>query len=129
MNLPDALDARDFAEDFKGVSVKALPRAVVDHDDLWLHSPHQSRRARGAARKPMVPSLEKRHCSKLVDGTGQHHFFVPSDVEQQATGRGRYATRNVTNGTNPASAKPQVVEKNGRPVRARTADLYRVNLS
>jgi Phage integrase family len=52
-----------------------------------------------------------------------------ADVEQQATGSGRYVTRNVTNGTNLPAAKPQVVERNGRPVRARTADLYRVKVA
>jgi hypothetical protein len=28
MKLPDALDTRDLAEDFKGAGVKALPSAV-----------------------------------------------------------------------------------------------------
>jgi hypothetical protein len=36
-------------------------------------------------------------------------------------------TNHVTNGTNPQNAPPHVVEKDGRPVRTRTADLYRVN--
>ena len=52
-----------------------------------------------------------------------------ADVEQQATGSGRYVTKHVTNGTNQTNTKPQVVERNGRPVRARTADLYRVKVA
>jgi hypothetical protein len=52
-----------------------------------------------------------------------------ADLEQQATLSGRYVTRNVTNGTNRANARMQVVERSGRPVRARTADLYRVKVA
>ena len=51
------------------------------------------------------------------------------DADKQRTGGRRYVTKHVTNGTNRASAKPQVIEKNGRPVRARTADLYRVKVA
>jgi len=40
--------------------------------------------------------------------------------------RGGNVTNHVTNGTNPKNASPYVVEKYGRPVRTRTADLYRV---
>jgi integrase len=51
-------------------------------------------------------------------------------AETEAQGKeGSYVTKNVTNGTNPASAKRQIVEKYGRPVRARTADLYRVKVA
>jgi len=38
-----------------------------------------------------------------------------------------YVTNHVINSTNPQSASAQVIEKYGRPVRTRTADLYRVN--
>ena len=38
-------------------------------------------------------------------------------------------TNHVTNGTNPQNASPYIVEKNGRPVRTRTADLYRVKVA
>jgi len=35
-------------------------------------------------------------------------------------------TNHVTNGTTSQNASPYVIEKYGRPVRTRTADLYRV---
>jgi integrase len=38
-----------------------------------------------------------------------------------------YGTNYDTNAVMPPKPSPQVVEENGRPVRARTADLYRVN--
>jgi integrase-like protein len=41
----------------------------------------------------------------------------------------RYVTNNVTIPTFETTAKTQVVEKDGRPVRARTADLYRVKVA
>jgi integrase len=42
---------------------------------------------------------------------------------------GGNVTNHVTNGTNPQNASPHVIEKNGRPVRTRTADLYRVKVA
>jgi len=44
-------------------------------------------------------------------------------------GKGGNVTNHVTNGTNPQNASPYVVEKYGRPVRTRTADLYRVKVA
>jgi hypothetical protein len=41
--------------------------------------------------------------------------------------RDGHVTNHVTYATNPPSAFSQVVEKYGRPVRTRTADLYPVN--
>jgi integrase len=38
-------------------------------------------------------------------------------------------TKHVTNGTIPRNRSPYVIEKNGRPVRTRTADLYRVKVA
>src|SRR6202521_3280803 len=46
-------------------------------------------------------------------------------TERQAAS---YVTKNVTNGTIAPTAQTQVVEEYGRPVRARTADLYRVKV-
>jgi integrase len=43
--------------------------------------------------------------------------------------RGGNVTNHVTIGTNPQNASPYVVEKYGRPVRTRTADLYRVKVA
>jgi hypothetical protein len=42
------------------------------------------------------------------------------------TEQGGNVTNHVTNGTNAQKPPPYVVEKYGRPVRTRTADLYRV---
>jgi integrase len=39
-----------------------------------------------------------------------------------------YVTNRATNGTIPDAVRPQVTEEYGRPVRARTADLYRVKV-
>ena len=38
-------------------------------------------------------------------------------------------TNCVTNSTNPQKAAPYSIEKNGRPVRTRTGDLYRVKVA
>jgi Phage integrase family len=42
---------------------------------------------------------------------------------------GVYATNHDTNGAVPPKPGPQLVEGNGRPVRARTADLHRVKVA
>jgi len=42
---------------------------------------------------------------------------------------GGYDTNHDTNAPLPLKPGPQVVEENGRPVRARTADLYRVKVA
>ena len=47
--------------------------------------------------------------------------FAGANSEQ-----GSNVTNHVTNGTNPQKASPYIIEKNGRPVRTRTADLNRV---
>ena len=49
-----------------------------------------------------------------------------SGTEGASTG---YVTNGVTNGTISGDSKSQVVEKDGRPVRTRTADLYRVKVA
>ena len=43
--------------------------------------------------------------------------------------RGGYGTKNVTNEPAEGVPNPQVIEMSGRPVRARTADLYRVKVA
>ena len=45
------------------------------------------------------------------------------------SGQGRNVTKHVTNGTISRKASLYVVEKYGRPVRTRTADLYRVKVA
>jgi integrase len=51
---------------------------------------------------------------------------VTSDGQSERDG---HDTINVTNATNVPGAFPQVVDKYGRPVRTRTADLYRVKVA
>jgi integrase len=45
------------------------------------------------------------------------------------SGQGGNVTKHATNGTNSRKASLYVIEKNGRPVRTRTADLYRVKVA
>jgi integrase len=49
----------------------------------------------------------------------------PTDAGQTPS----YGTKNGTNTSATPTPSPQVAEKNGRPVRARTADLYRVKVA
>ena len=65
-----------------------------------------------------------------------HYSHVRLDAKRSAldalkTGdsTGGYGTNNDTNDVLPPKPGPQVVEENGRPVRARTADLYRVKVA
>jgi len=51
---------------------------------------------------------------------------VNADKDSDCSGND---TNHVTNATKPRTANPQVVEKYGRPVRTRTADLYRVKVA
>jgi hypothetical protein len=63
-----------------------------------------------------------------------HYSHVRLDAKRQAldalSSKGSlwgYVTNHDTNAAVAPKPGPQVVEENGRPVRARTADLYRVN--
>jgi integrase len=65
-----------------------------------------------------------------------HYSHVRLDAKRRAldalsggNSAGGYGTNNVTNAPVPPKPGPQVVEKNGRPVRARTADLHRVKVA
>jgi integrase len=65
-----------------------------------------------------------------------HYSHVRIDAKRRALdalGSGGpaagYGTNNDTNTPPPPRPGPQVVEKNGRPVRARTADLHRVKVA
>jgi integrase len=64
-----------------------------------------------------------------------HYSHVRLDAKRRAldaissgTSEG-YGTNHATDQTSEAKPGPQVVEKNGRPVRARTADLHRVKVA
>src|SRR5579862_342350 len=63
-----------------------------------------------------------------------HYSHVRLDAKRQAldalSSKGSlwgYVTNHDTNAAVAPKPGPQVVEENGRPVRARTADIYRVN--
>jgi integrase len=65
-----------------------------------------------------------------------HYSHVRLDAKRKALDAlsrggltGGYGTNNVTIAPQPPKPGPQVVEENGRPVRARTADLYRVKVA
>jgi len=65
-----------------------------------------------------------------------HYSHVRLDAKRHALdalskggSTGGYGTKNDTNAPPPPKPGPQVVEENGRPVRARTADLYRVKVA
>jgi hypothetical protein len=51
------------------------------------------------------------------------------DVLSSGATREGYDTNHDTNASPPPKPGPQVVEENGRPVRARTADLHRVKVA
>ena len=51
----------------------------------------------------------------------------PSRHVRDVGKEGGYDTKNVTNQPSEGLPSPEVIETNGRPERARTADLYRVN--
>jgi integrase len=65
-----------------------------------------------------------------------HYSHVRLDAKRQALdalskggSTGGYGTNNDTNLPSSPKPGPQVVEENGRPVRARTADLHRVKVA
>jgi hypothetical protein len=65
-----------------------------------------------------------------------HYSHVRPDAKRRALDglsgpslTGGYDTNHGTNAVLPPKPGPQVVEKYGRPVRARTADLYRVKVA
>ena len=65
-----------------------------------------------------------------------HYSHVRLDAKRKALdaissggSTGGYGTNNVTNAQSAPRPNPQVIEENGRPVRARTADLYRVKVA
>jgi integrase len=60
-----------------------------------------------------------------LDSLAQPQLAVSSHRSE----RGGNVTKHVTNGTNPLNTASYVVEKDGRPVRTRTADLYRVKVA
>jgi hypothetical protein len=77
----------------------------------------QTRRAtteKSLSKRPRLGRRCRRVSGTRTQGTGMRRGY-------------RYVTPNVTTGTNPAATKSQAVEIYGRPVRTRTADLYRVN--
>ena len=51
------------------------------------------------------------------------------DALSDRSARESYDTNHDTNAAPSPKPGPQVVEENGRPVRARTADLYRVKVA
>ncbi len=63
----------------------------------------------------------------------EHYSHVRIEAKRRALealcGGGGYGTNHVTNPVSAVPANPQVVDKDGRPVRTRTADLYRVKVA
>jgi hypothetical protein len=64
-----------------------------------------------------------------------HYSHIRLDAKRRAldalgsVGQEGYVTNHDTNAPVPPKPGPQVVEGNGRPVRARTADLHRVKVA
>jgi hypothetical protein len=64
-----------------------------------------------------------------------HYSHVRLDAKRRALdvlsgeGRNGYVTNHVTNQLRRGEVNPEVIETNGRPVRARTADLHRVKVA
>ena len=64
-----------------------------------------------------------------------HYSHVGLDTKRRALDAlsggltGGYGTNNDTNTPPTQKPSPELIEKNGRPVRARTADLYRVKVA
>ena len=65
-----------------------------------------------------------------------HYSHVRLDAKRKALDAlsnwgsvGGYGTNHGTNTPSEPKSSPQVVEENGRPVRARTADLHRVKVA
>jgi hypothetical protein len=54
---------------------------------------------------------------------------TPGGALSSAGSTGGYGTNHDTNAPPTPKPGPQVVEENGRPVRARTADLHRVKVA
>jgi hypothetical protein len=52
-----------------------------------------------------------------------------SNRQQTAVSGGSDVTKHVTKQTEGSNVPLQMIEKNGRPVRARTADLHRVKVA
>jgi len=58
--------------------------------------------------------------------------LLSASIGQQASTQAdseSHVTNNVTNARKPLTGSPQVIDKYGRPVRTRTADLYRVKVA
>ncbi len=87
--------------------------------------------AESQASEQTIMSIAGHVSSKML----AHYSHVRLDAKRRAlealggSGPGSYVTKYVTNQLSTLIANPEVVEKNGRPVRARTADLHRVKVA
>jgi integrase len=85
--------------------------------------------AEGQASDQVIRSIAGHVSQRMLE----HYSHVRLEAKRKAldalSGGGGYGTNHVTNSVSDVLPNPQVVEKNGRPVRTRTADLYRVKVA
>ena len=119
------------ANDACGADIHELksPLAELRFHDLLHHAITEL--AESQASEQTIMSIAGHVSSKML----AHYSHVRLDAKRRALealsggGGGGYVTNHVTNQVRKVGTNPEVTEKYGRPVRARTADLHRVKVA
>jgi integrase len=119
------------ANDACGADIHELKSPLAE---LRFHNPRHhaiTELAESQASEQTIMSIAGHVSPKML----AHYSHVRLDAKRRALealsreGKDRYVTNHVTNQLRRGEANTEVIEKYGRPVRARTADLHRVKVA